>query len=326
MTIFGTDERTPSNNKSVFKGTSDNGNFSGALVSDDLVLSAAHVKKGGEKIYFETTEGVIEGKPVYSDIRDDIMLFQLVKQVKTITPLEIYSPTKDLLSKGTTLIGFHADIKGQSSSTEYNTQIVSDDGKELLYKHDAYRGSSGGPLLDYLGRLIGINYLETYWANYGTAIDSKLIEKIRYYDSLVGGKSKIKLENTPLLEDDDITRIYDSETHTHFYTSDTSLLKELTNDSRFVVEDKWVDNGENDVYELYNSKSGDYLYTSDQNEIEKVSENLPDYKLNGAVFGVEDDTIHRLYNPTSGQHFYTDSKEEHDNVIANLGFVDEGYL
>jgi hypothetical protein len=324
MTIFGIDDRTSSNNKAVFKGTSINGNFSGALVSKDLVLSAAHVKKGGEKFFFETSEGTIEGKPVYWDIRDDIMLFQLEKQVKTIVPLELYTPTQETLKLGTTLIGFHADLPGQSSSTDYYTQIVSDDGKELLYKHDAYRGSSGGPLLDYQGRLIGINHLETSWANYGTAITKELIEKITYYDNLVGGTT-IKTD-TPILGDSDIIRLLDKKTKAHIYTSDPTQFQELISDSRYVIEDKWLDTGEGDVYLLYNSESGDYLYTSDLNEVDKVPDILPDYQLFGKVFGVEDNTIHRLYDPETGLHFYTDDIGERDSVIANLGYVSEGYL
>lgn len=323
MTIFGKDDRKVSNIPNVLKGTSPKGNFTGALVSNDLILTAAHVIGYGGKTFFETIQGNIEAYVVYENNIDDVALYQL-KQKVSIEPLKLKIPTQQLLNLGTTLVGYHADKPGQSSITDYNTNYFKEY-DEITYTLDAYKGSSGGPLLDYKGRIIGVNHSQSFDSNYGTSISYKLINIIKSFDSKKNGPSKI-VNNKPLLDNNDIVRILDKSSVTHMYTSDINLVEDLKLDSRFVIEDVWKGDTEKDVYSFHNSKTNNWFYTSDYMEMLYVSDNLPDYFENGRVFGVEDNTIHRLYNPESGHHFYTDSLEENNYVIANLGYRNEGFL
>jgi Repeat of unknown function (DUF5648)/Trypsin-like peptidase domain len=324
MTVFGSDDRISSNYNNVFKGLSNLGNFTGSLVKSDLVLSVAHAVQGlGSYVTFETTSGKIVGKAVFWDEYDDIAIFQLEKQLN-ITPFNLTTPTQDLLNFGTTLVGYHGDRPGQAKVFSRNSTLLKQT-NELVYDHDAIRGSSGGPLLDINNNLIGVNHSQNEYNNIGTGINEELTQKIQELDNLVKGSVVINNSNS-ILEEGDIVRFLDKKTGAHVYTDDVEKIQSLGNNSNFIGEDVWKNSGENDVYEFYNPESNDYLYTSDLYEISVVQATLKDYKFNGSVFGVEDNTIYRLYNPSNGLHFYTDNHAEAQNADLNLGFDNEGFL
>lgn len=323
MTIFGIDNRTPSQYNNIFKGTSWLGNFSGVLVSNDLVLSASHVVKHyiNTTVSFNTLEGKVLGTAVYIDRYNDIVLFQLNKVLTKTQPLKLNVASQQLLNIESSLVGFHGDTKEQTKVSDKNTRLVQ---SELQYTLDAYKGSSGGPILDYKNRVVGINSSEYNDTNVGSRITYDLINTIRSFDNKKNGPSK--LNNQPLLNKTDITRILDTKTGAHLYTGDAEVIQDLTGDSRFRFEDNWKDSKENDVYEFYNSATGDFFYTSNYTEMLYVDEYIPQYENNGRVFGVEDNTIHRLYNSHNGMHFYTDDFKEAIYATEHYGFHIEGFL
>lgn len=326
MTIFGIDERLPSNYNNVFKGTSWLGNFTGALISNDLVLSASHVVNNylNTTVSFNTTEGIIFGKAVYLDNYNDIAIFQLNKTLRKIKPLGLNVASQQFLQLDTSLVGFHGDQKSQTKSSTKNISVVGNTKDVLQYDLDAYPGSSGGPLLDYRNNIIGINTSQYADTNEGAKVTRDLVSTIVNYDNKKNGVSSIKNKN--LLDKTDITRVLDTKTNAHLYTNDEEVIDDLIGDKRFVLEDNWKLDNRKDVYEFYSSKTGDFFYTSDYYEMLYVDEAIPEYKNNGIVFGVEDNTIHRLYNPTAGLHFYTDDYKEALYAVEHYNYEIEGML
>ena len=73
------------------------------------------------------------------------------------------------------------------------------------------------------------------------------------------------------------------------------------------------------------------FYTTDQTEIDFVTENLDNYSVEGAAYGVFDpltsdednesteiENVYRFFNPTTGSHLYTTFEEERDSIIDDL--------
>lgn len=329
MTIFFPDERIPSNYNNVFQGLNSKGRFTGFLVSNDLVLTVKHALPG-RNTSFQTSEGRISATNVFSDPYRDYALFQLDRSV-SITPFTLDKPQATLLPLGTQLIGFHADYPGQTSSFKQNTTI--EGFSELYYKHDAFRGSSGGPILDFRGFVIGVNYAESASGNYNIAesVTQDMLDDVAYYDSLQNGSSYNFVLDEHDFDVPQIARFLNTDNHSHLYTTDEEVIRDLANDDRFVQETSNImDNGEGDVYEFYNTHTNSYFYTRSVQERWNIERNLDHFEINsygqGHVFGVDDNTMHRLYNPENGRHFYTPSDFEAQYVIDNLGFQSEGFL
>ena len=324
MAIFGSDDRTISNYANIFQGRGSKGNFTGFLVSDDLVLTVKHALPG-RGFSFETPEGSIKARNVYAHPSQDYALFQLEKPLRTVTPLALDKPDRALLKLGTTLVGYHADFPGQTESTERDSRLAWGD---IHYEHDAFRGSSGGPLLDFRGVAIGVNYAATNGYNMAVSVSNEMLEQVAHYDGLVGEASyDFALEETDF-DTPEVARFLNLENHSHFYTSDEETIRDLASSDQFVREHSSIlDNGEGDVHVFYVHPTRSFFYTSDYNEVAYVLRELDHYELvDSSAFGVDDEQVHRLYNPINGAHFFTESDFEATWVEENLGFVNEGFL
>ena len=127
-------------------------------------------------------------------------------------------------------------------------------------------------------------------------------------------------------------RLYNSQTHEHFYT------RSAEEKAKLMAEGNWNDEGHGwnapavssyVVYRLFNPNSGEHHYTKDKNEYDTLIR----YGWNGeghAFYSADDATnkvtIYRLYNsnaPEVAQHHYTTSEKERDQLIQD-GWKSEG--
>ena len=326
MAIFGSDDRTISHFPNVFRGKGSKGNFTGFLVSNDLVLTVKHALPG-RGFSFETPEGSIKARNVYAHPSQDYALFQLDRPLSAVAPLALDKPDAALLKLGTTLVGYHADFPGQTESFSRSGDLGWWD---VYYEHDAFRGSSGGPLLDFRGVAVGVNYAESGTGRYNMAVQvsDAMLEQVAHYDGLVGEASyDFVLEETDF-DTPEVARFLNLENHSHFYTSDEETIRDLASSDQFVREHSSIlDNGEANVHVFYVHPTNSFFYTSSKWEAGVIMRDLDHYELvESDAFGVDDKTVHRLYNPINGAHFFTESDFEAAHVEEHLGFVNEGFL
>lgn len=310
MTLFleNGDQRTFSNYYNVFKGISNLGQFSGVLVTNDLVLTVAHSTN-----YLQNSATFIStfsnkeyrGQAVYLDEYNDFAIYQLDNPIYNITPVKYSLET--LASKANydyvKLIGFHKDHLGKQTEvvSTINSDIFIDDiNNTLFYDLDAVRGSSGGGLFDEDNNLIGINNHESDFYNYGSSLTKDLLSIIKELDGLHN-----YLEPT----NNNINRYFIKENGAHFYTTDILNTKDLILEDTFIQNEDFLDN--KTVYELVNKETGSYLYTSSLYEIQIVEAKLDEFDLTGNSFQLDNSQIiYRLFNPENGHHFYTQDKSE----------------
>jgi hypothetical protein len=308
MTLFlqDGDQRIFSNYANVFKGISSKGQFSGVLITNDLVLTVAH---STNYLYNSATftspfsNEEYKGKAVYLNNYNDIGIYQLDNSIFNIVPVK-YS--LDTLATRynydyVKLIGYSKDHVGKQSevfSNSKNNIFIDDYNDTLFYDLDALRGSSGGGLFDEDNNLIGINTHETEIYNYGSSLTEDLLSTIEELDKLYNySNSK------------NINRYFIKENGAHFYTT------ENLNNNNLILEDSFVQNNNvsdnKTVYELLNKNTGSYLYTSSLYEIEVVKTTLDEFDLTGNLFQLDNtQIIYRLFNPNTGHHFYTDDENE----------------
>lgn len=315
MTLFleDGDQRKLSNVAYVLKGESRLGQFSGVLISNDLILTVAHsinyLEDGAS--FYSVNNDIYKGQAVYLDEYEDVAIFQLNKKSE-IKPATLELLTEENFNKYISLIGYHKDFVGKQSivtATDSNNVSFTEEDNALYYDLDALQGSSGGALINNNGNLIGINTSQYSNTNAGTSLSQELLMTIHELDVLENYK--------PIINDGDdvdIHRFLNVKEGSHFYTRDAEVINDLYNNSNFKFENI-INNddttGQKVVYELYNKENNSYLYTSNLYEIEVVEATLDEFDLTGVQFSMSTDlTIYRLFNPETGNHFYTDNFNE----------------
>lgn len=318
MTLFlhDGDQRTFSNYYNVLKGISNLGQFSGVLITNDLILTIAH---SNNSLYNSATftstfsNKEYKGQAVYLDDYNDIGIYQLDSPIFNIAPVN-YSldslPTRSNYNY-VKLVGYHKDHLGKQSevySTQNNNISIDDYSDTLFYDLDALKGSSGGGLFDEDNNLIGINTHETDLYNYGSSLTKDLLNTIKELDSLY---NYVNVENNL-----NINRYLIKENGAHFYTTQQFNNEELFLEDTFIQNDDLSD--DKTVYELVNKNTGSYLYTSSLYEIQVVEATLNEFDLTGNSFTLDNSKIiYRLFNSESGHHFYTDDKNEAQALDIN---------
>ena len=308
--IIDSDNRIPSTLDAVLQGTSSKGNFSGTLISPNLVLGSGHTTDGGD-IKFNGINATV----IYKHSFLDIALYKLNRLINNIEPLKIAIPTQLSLNLGNKAVGFSADFKGRSEDDNEFTNIVR---TQLQTKLDIFRGASGGPVLNYQNKVVGVisKEIPSREINIADSIDPAILEEV-------------DLDIVEPVEDTlDIKRFLNTETIKHYYTTDEQEIAELLADERFVEErSTLIDTNEFDLYKFWNTKTESYFYTRDIKEYVHIKKNLDhfvDYWEDS--FSIEEDTLHRLYEPSRGYHFYTSDSNEAEYIEEYLGYVNEGFV
>jgi hypothetical protein len=318
MTLFleDGDQRTFSNYYNVFKGISNLGQFSGVLVTNDLVLTVAHSTnylQSSATFTSTFSNKEYKGQAVYLDEYNDFGIYQLDNPIYNIAP--VHYSLETLATKANydyvKLIGFHKDHLGKQTevaSTVNNDISIDDINNTLFYDLDAVRGSSGGGLFDENNNLIGINCHQSTNYNYGSSLTADLLETIKEFDLLY---NYVNPEDTK-----NINRYSIKKNGAHFYTTEILNTQELLLEDTFIQNEDPSDN--KIVYELVNKETGSYLYTSSLYEIEVVERTLSEFDLTGNTFQLDNSqTIYRLFNPENGHHFYTQDKSEAQSLDAD---------
>lgn len=333
MGLIGTDERVLSLVPQVLYARSIFGRFTGALISQDLVLSVAHgvtspfhLTSTTTNVDFKTGDlrTKVSGQVVYVDRRLDISLIQLNKPLD-LEPLNLNSASQTTLYQDKSLIGFPADL-GDNQYTA-TTDFINIVGDNLQYKFDTFGGSSGSPVLDFNGEIVAVHKQWHPWGNInaGTKIDNDIINLVNHYDALKGPVNYHEPNAEGLSEN--LHRFLNTENHTHMYTADLNVVEDVRKNSNWVEEyiDVEVDIKEH-VYEFFNHITKSFFYTKNDNEKSWIEDNLDHFEYNDKTFGVADNTMYRMYNPTTGTHFFTESEHEAEYIIANLNYTNEGFL
>lgn len=309
MAVIDSDNRIPSVLSAVLRGSSSRGTFSGTLIASNLVLGSKHTT-GGRGLNFNG----ISANVIYTHRTLDIALYELQQFIHHIEPLDVAIPTQLSLNLGNKAVGFSADFRGRSEDSNEFTNIV---GHQLRTELDMYRGASGGPILNYQNKVVGVisEHIPAWNINIADAINLEILDIIEE-------------DVLPVVEETlDIKRFLNTETVKHYYTSDEQEIAELLADERFVEErSTLVDEGYN-LYKFWNTTTDSYFYTRDTNEYLYIKENLPHFEYYWEdSFGVAENTLHRLYEPSRGYHFYCETDQEMLYLVENLDFIYEGYV
>lgn len=318
--IIDLDNRVRSSVPSVLHGSSSKGNFTGSLISPDLVLGSGHTVSG-HSIKFNGTNATV----VYKDSLLDIALYQLRNPITNIEPLAIKKPSQILLNLYNTAVGFSKDILGQSADSNEYTNIVFN---QLQTKLDAIQGASGGPIIDYSNNIVGVISREVSMRNINVAdsITDDIINAVNYFDSIEGPSIQHSINQ---VEDTlEIKRFLNVENYRHYYTTDETEIYDLQNDDRFIEErSTMLDTEGFDLYKLWNTKTESYFYTSDVTEYVYINKNLDHFEnFYEDSFSVEENTLHRLYQPSTGYHHFTTDSNEAAYIEEHLGYVNEGFV
>lgn len=308
MAVIDSDNRIPSTLDAVLQGSSSRGNFTSTLIAPHLVLGSAHTI-GGSGLTFNGHGATV----IYKHSYLDIALYMLQNPITNIEPLEITIPTQLSLNLGNKAVGFSADFKGRSEDNSEFTNIV---GYELQTELDMFRGASGGPILNYQNKVVGVisKHFSPWDINIADAIDEEILAQV--------GKT-VK----PISLTNEIKRFLNTETIKHYYTTDEYEIAELLADERFVEEHSTLVDEGFDLYKFWNSKTDSYFYTRDINEYNYISNNLEHFENYWEdSFGVAENTLHRLYEPSRGYHFYTESEHEAAFIEEHLGYINEGFV
>ena len=143
----------PSWNSAVVRIRSKRGLGSGFFVTDNLIATNAHVVHGSKGVWVSFSEGAEQAASVAYE--DDELDFALVRSSVLGTPLPgRKSPLKD--GEDVMAVGFPQGRRVLAGSTGTVSKIF-----ECCIEHNALiaGGSSGGPLLDLNGNVVGINTL-----------------------------------------------------------------------------------------------------------------------------------------------------------------------
>lgn len=340
MGLIGTDERVPSNLPQILYARATNSQFTGILISKDLVLTVSHgvysfepSARSGREPYYGTATfqsgdlNPVEGSVVYLDKQKDIALFQLKEPIE-VEPLKLNVASQTTLFQDTSLVSYPADYLGEQQLATADFLNVVDD--ELQYTFDTYAGSSGGAIIDMNGEVVGVHqkWIPSWDLNAGERVDNDLIDLANYYDSLEGPINLHDINLEGLSEN--LHRFLNTENYTHLYTADLNVIEDLYKNDSFIEEsinvEITMEHYTNYVYEFYNHATKSFFYTKDYRERLWIEDNLEHFQYNDKTFGVADNVMHRMYNPNTGTHFFTDSEIEADHIVANLGYVSEGFL
>ncbi|TDU66158.1 serine protease Do [Prosthecobacter fusiformis] len=162
------------------------GSGSGVILTQDgLIVTNAHVVKDADKIYIrlrgreEDMEAVMMGIDPATDIAVLKMEAESLKP-STLGDSSVVRPGDVVLAIGSPF-GLEQTITlGIISATGRGTLGLIDGGMEDFLQTDAAinPGNSGGPLLDGLGRVIGINTARYWGDNIGFAVPANLVLKV----------------------------------------------------------------------------------------------------------------------------------------------------
>jgi hypothetical protein len=349
MSIIGNDDRQASGYANVVYGKTGINDFTGALISNDLV---ATMDVSNDTNAIININGInISATKVYADVYNKLALYQL-QTTTSVKPLTPGVNSQQYLNLGTTLVSFDEHNKQSSQKTSYNNSAKLEkqfiEGSyyytytKLTYTNDIKEltpsGSNGSPILNQKGELVGFHhystadnrYPETQY-NFGIAIDDNFKSVIIEYDLKVNSSTANNTEYTNSFGNrSTIHRYIDTERSTHVYTTSVGAINDFGNDSpRFRLEGQITDgNGDSNdqtVYEFYGKDASNFFYTTSEYERDIIKDN-PGYTYNGAVFGIEDDSMYRLYDFNGSRHFITDSYVEAQALVAQSGYVIEGFL
>ena len=307
--IIDIDNRVPSTIEAVLQGFSSRGSFTGTLISSNLVLGSAHTI-GGTNLKFNNINATV----IYKHSYLDIALYRLRNPIKDIEPIDITIPTQLSLNLSSTAVGYSADFVGRSQDSNGIANIVRN---QLQTKLDMYKGASGGPILNYQGKVVGVisRHISSLDINIAESIDEEILDQV---DKVV----------EPVELTQEIKRFLNTETITHYYTTNEYEIAELLEDERFVEErSSLVDTNEFDLYKLWNTKTDSYFYTRDINEYNYIRKNLPHFINNWEdSFSIEEGVLHRLYEPSRGYHLFTGDTNEATYIEEHLGYINEGFV
>ena len=165
--------------KTVDLGVID-GSGSGVIVASELpgnnfnlylVLTSKHVLPSSSGAYIQTHDGLVHHARVISEIdfgNDDLGLLWFASPYHYIHPPQIGQEASNIKDKETTFIsGFPCELSTAESSCPANFVFLEgeiypvdrplSDGYQLGLSHKTQEGTSGGPIFNHQGQLIGIN-------------------------------------------------------------------------------------------------------------------------------------------------------------------------
>ena len=170
----------------------------------------------------------------------------------------------------------------------------------------------------------------------GSADADDFIEEIPDTIAIADGETIGSVEIT--VNDDDLVEGEETATFTISNPTDGIVLGETVEAQAAIADNDQDQNPDQGltpagdrVFRFFNTETGGHLYTADVAEREFITNQLPQFELEGVGFlaapaGDPNATdVFRFFNTEEGQHFYTASEEEKDFVENNLpNFVFEG--
>ena len=140
------------------------GQGSGVMISDDMIMTAAHVVQIADKIVVEFLDGQeISAKVIASAPYADISLLQLERKPANIKPVKLGDSDKVEIGDRTFIVGAPYGLKhtltvGYISGRHKSSTVIGNLTPLELVQTDAAinMGNSGGPMFNMKGEVIGI--------------------------------------------------------------------------------------------------------------------------------------------------------------------------
>ena len=154
--------------------TQPEGTGTGFFITNDFVVTSAHVIEGAKKIIVAYGEQKALAEIVAQDKQNDVAILKVYGMEKTIEPLPLGDPRKATLGQAVSTVGFPMPnlmgVSPKAGEGIINSLTgIQDDIRLFQVSIPIQPGNSGGPLLNEKGQVIGIissKLNELYAINY----------------------------------------------------------------------------------------------------------------------------------------------------------------
>lgn len=164
IVVILTEQKEIVNTNNITQTVTSGGLGSGFMISDNQIITAAHVVQVAEKVDVQFLDGeTIPAKVISAYSNGDVALIELIWPRKNIAPLKLGDSDKVNIGEQVFVVGAPYGL-GHSLSSGYVSGIIKNNDAKNPFTNSEYiqtdaainTGNSGGPMMNMKGEVIGV--------------------------------------------------------------------------------------------------------------------------------------------------------------------------